>query len=293
VRTEADLRVWLEQRDRHAFEVIRKEVLAKGRRALVIYGDQHLIRKNSVIGAADEWARGLIAQLERPEIAHVFTIHPETRTNLATLQPDAASWPVPSLALVHGTVLGASVFEPGPQRRPVRTEEQFDAILYLGPLSAMTASQLAPALCSDRNYMEMRLSRLAMISPPPGAPINPADRLKEYCTLPAGNSPVQDVEPKITALVSDTIRDAALGKVDPARFAPESRERVSQFLQDNGPRFLGPAGPLESLTLLVDSRDGGKHIRRYRSVFGNGEKVIWTVELSSAGKIVSMDPRPE
>ena len=48
----------------HAVEVIQREVRAKGRRALVIYGTQHLIRKNTVIGAAGEWARGLVAQFE-------------------------------------------------------------------------------------------------------------------------------------------------------------------------------------------------------------------------------------
>jgi len=34
-------------RDEHAVEVIRREVLAKNRRALVIYGGQHLIRQNA------------------------------------------------------------------------------------------------------------------------------------------------------------------------------------------------------------------------------------------------------
>ena len=139
----------------------------------------------------------------------------------------------------------------------------------------------------------MRLSRLALVPHPPGAPVTPADQLKEYCALPGGNSAIQDLEPTITELVREAIRDAAQGKVDPARLAPESRESLSQFLREKGPRFLGPAGPLESLTLLAESHDGGKHIRRYRSAFGNGEKVIWTVELSSAGQIVSMDPRPE
>jgi hypothetical protein len=259
----------------------------------VIYGTQHLIRKNTVPGAADEWARGLVAQLERPRLTKLFTISPETRTDLKALQPDVASWPKPSLAILRGTQLGAANFASGSRQRPVRMEEQFDALLYLGPPSEMTSAQLSPALCSDRSYVEMRLARLALVPPPPGAPISLADRLKESCAGPAGNAAIQDLEPNVTELVAATIRDAAQGKVDPMVLAPESRDRLSQFLNENGPRFLGPAGPLESLTLLVDGRDGGKHVRRYRSVFGNGEKVVWTVELSSDGQIVSMDPRPE
>jgi hypothetical protein len=280
-------------RDAHAVEVIRREVLAKGRRALVIYGEQHLIRKNTVPEAADEWARGLVAQLERPAIAAVFTITAATRQDLKMFQPDVASWPTPRLTILLGTQLGALSFAPGSRQRPVRMEDQFDALLYLGPVSAMTTAQLSPALCSDQTYMGMRLARLALVPPPNGVPISPADRLKQYCALSGNTSLVTDAEPKITELIRDTIRDAAQGKIDPARLAPESRDRLLRFLQDNGPRFLAPAGPLASLILLADSRDGGKHIRRYRAIFGSGEKVVWTIELSSAGQIVSMDARPE
>ena len=288
-----DLQAGMGNRDAHAVEVIRREVLSKGRHALVIYGTQHLIRKNTVPGAPDEWARGLVAQLERPGVTRLFTISPETRIDLKTIQPDVASWPNPSLAILSGTQLGMANFASGPRQRPVRMEEQFDAVLYLGPPSEMTSARLSFALCSNRTYMDMRLSRLALLPPPPGAIEAPANLLKEYCVQPTGSSAIQDLEPNITQLIAQTIRDAAQGKVDPTGLAPESRDRLSQFLKENGPRFLGPAGPLESLALLGDSREGGKHVRRYRSVFRNGEQVVWTVELSSSGKIVSMDPRPE
>jgi hypothetical protein len=288
-----DLQGAMGNRDAHAVEVMQREVLSKGRRALVIYGTQHLIRKNAVIGAADEWARGLVAQLERAGLTKLFTINPETRIDLKALQPNVASWPKPSLTILRETQLGAANFSSGPRQRPVRMEDQFDALLYLGPPSETTSAQLSPTLCSDQTYMEMRLSRLALVPPPSGAPISPADRLKEACAGPAGNVAIQDLEPKTTELVAATIRDAAQGKVDPTGLAPESRDRLSQFLKENGPRFLGPAGPLVSLMLLADSRDAGKHVRRYRFVFGNGQKVVWTVELSSDGKIVSMDPRLE
>jgi hypothetical protein len=58
----------------------------------------------------------------------------------------------------------------------MRMEEQFDAILYLGPPSAITISPLSPALCADAEYMKMRLARIAMAGPQVEA-----DQLKKYC----------------------------------------------------------------------------------------------------------------
>jgi len=273
--------------------VLRREVLAKKRRALVIYGSQHLIRRNTIPDAADEWARGIIARMEKDQLASAFTILPETRGDLKALQADVASWPTPSLALLRGTTLGSTIWDPNPNRRPVRAEDQVDAVLYLGPPSSMTTSKLAPALCSDRAYLEMRLSRLALVPPPRGATFIPADQLKDYCAHPGGYTEIPDREPAITELVRKTLREAAQGKVDPASIAPESRDRVTAFLERTGPRYLAPAGNLESLVLLEDSRSGDKRVRRYRSVFASGLKIIWTVGLSPAGTIVSLDPRPE
>jgi hypothetical protein len=172
-------------------------------------------------------------------------------------------------------------------------EEQFDAILYLGPPSSMTASKLAPALCSDRVYMEMRISRLELIPPPPGAAFTQAGQLKGYCARPEGYTEISDREPAITERVRKLLLDAALGKVNAESIAPESRNRLVPFLQGDGPRFLGRAGKLESLVLLEDSDSSGKRVRRYRTVFANGLRIIWTVGLSSTGTIVSLNPRPE
>jgi hypothetical protein len=288
-----DLKQAMGDRDAYAVDVLRREVLAKKRRALVIYGGQHLIRRNTIPDAADEWARGIIARMEKDHLGSAFTILPETRRDLKTLQADVASWPIPSVAVLRGTTLGSTIWDPRPPARPVRAEDQADAVLYLGPPSSMTASKLAPALCSDRAYIEMRLSRLALLPPPPGATFAPADQLKDYCAHPEGYAEIPDREPTITEMVRKTLRDAAHGKVDPASIAVESRDRLIAFLERDGPRYLGPAGNLESLVLLEDSDSGGKRIRRYRSVFASGTKIIWSVGLSSAGTIMSLDPRPE
>jgi len=100
-----DLKPWL-NRDSFAAEVVRREVLARGRRALIIYGDQHLVRPatrapHSIVG-------GIVAQLERSGTS-VFTVHTETRQDLSALQPSVASWPKPSLAILRDTTLGATM----------------------------------------------------------------------------------------------------------------------------------------------------------------------------------------
>ena len=46
-------------------------------------------------------------------------------------------------------------------------EEQFDAVLYLGPPSGMTTSWPAAALCLDQAYMDMRRARLSLLEMQP------------------------------------------------------------------------------------------------------------------------------
>lgn len=141
-------------RNRHAAEVVRREVLAKQRRALVIYGGMHLFRGGKTI----------VALLESMGEAKVFNITDATGTSFDSLnevQPDVASWPVPSLAMVSGTVLTRKEFS------------YFDAVLYLGFPSAMTVSRLRPSLCSDAAYIQMRRQRMAWY----GLPQAEADQL--------------------------------------------------------------------------------------------------------------------
>ena len=84
---------------------------------------------------------------------NVFTIATAMTTmfeDLIALQPDVAGWPIPSLATVRGTALDAKqlVYR--------------DAVLYLGPPTAITFSRLAASLCSDARYLEMRLERVRL-----------------------------------------------------------------------------------------------------------------------------------
>src|SRR5262245_7919881 len=89
--------------------MIRREVLAKKRRALVIYGKMHCERKNDV--ANFETSDFLAGFLEAGG-ARVFTIFTAGRSDpdLKGLQSDVGTWRKPSLTLLRGTRLGSLDF---------------------------------------------------------------------------------------------------------------------------------------------------------------------------------------
>lgn len=128
-------------RDGHAAKVVTRETLVKQRRALIIFGDMRLGRRHT----------SLVGRLESGASVRVFNIRNATRSSydrLVALQPDASSWPVPSLAIVTGTVLTQREFG------------DFDAVLYLGP--TVTNSRLPRSLCDDARYIAMRRERMAL-----------------------------------------------------------------------------------------------------------------------------------
>src|SRR5262249_34440897 len=153
------------ERDRHPAEVIRREVIGRHHHALVIYGGGHLWRS---VGAAsaqpDEQFLTLVQLLERSGL-RVVTLKRGT-ADLAALQPDAASWSVPSLVRLRGTSLGLAKFRfyvPAPpplrERDPLRDllmQDQWDALLYEGPPAPIAVSHPLLSLCRDEGYMQMR-----------------------------------------------------------------------------------------------------------------------------------------
>jgi hypothetical protein len=130
-----DLKKAPRDRGRHPQGVLEKEVLAKGRRALVIYGALHLLRQN-LAGA------NLIERVETSGTP-VFIV---ASASFEAMGIDPASLPVPSVTLTAGTNLSS----------------QLDAVLYLGPSSGRTTSRLTRALCADAAYREMRSRRMAL-----------------------------------------------------------------------------------------------------------------------------------
>jgi uncharacterized protein (TIGR03435 family) len=182
VKTPADHRQWIEQREVFPAGLIRREVLARKRRALVVFGQMHFQRQNAVANFTSEGpAATIVSLLEEPGDTRVFVVW----TLASDRRPaEVSGWRYPNLAVVRGTVLGAApvayegpryairdgkpdVARPLPREewRSMRAEEQYDAVLYLGP--SITRLQASKALCADAAYLQRRRERLLLVQAGP------------------------------------------------------------------------------------------------------------------------------
>jgi hypothetical protein len=199
VRDKSDYRKWVIERDSYPADLVRREVLAHHRRALIVWANGHLMRQEILTNYdMTSWqAQTIVSLIEAPGGAPVFTVRQEG--SLTKWQPKAASWKPMSLTIVKGTVMGAadfSEFEDPGQRYSIRGEEDFvpvprerwaarrleeivDAILYVGPASGHTTAPISASLCADPAYVKMRLDRIASMGLPPGE----ADRVKKDCNV--------------------------------------------------------------------------------------------------------------
>jgi CHAT domain-containing protein len=177
LHTTEELHAWenspASDRDLFGSDLIRREVLATNRRALVLYGAGHFFRRPV--------HQSIVTLLESTH-ARVFTIWTNVGAELSKMQADVDSWPVPSLARVRSTRLGTIGMATylGPNAGDVSPEwlvpieEQFDAVLYLGPLASLTFSRPPPWPCNEPALPE-RLRRLDLVRP------GSSDRVKQQC----------------------------------------------------------------------------------------------------------------
>jgi len=155
-----------------------------------VYGQGHLERSQIVANYdLSSWqAQTVVSLLERDEAAHVFNIWTLLDTGVE-LPADVMSWKVPSVALLFGTTLGARDFAlysrglgdegrfslrggqlvavPREEWKVMRMQDEFDALLYLGPPASMTTISVPAALCTDTAFVKRHLERLSRFGPPP------------------------------------------------------------------------------------------------------------------------------
>jgi hypothetical protein len=185
------------QRSTYAADLIRRDVIARQRRALVVYGNGHFPRREILANydMSDYQAQTITSWIEAT--GHKVFVLFGDGAGIEALQPEIASWPRFSVAVVKGTILGVADFAainpvearyaiqghekfeliPRDQWRTVRVEDQVDAIIYLGKGS--TQAPLSPTLCDDPNYARMRLERMALIGLPPAE----GDRVRKLCGI--------------------------------------------------------------------------------------------------------------
>jgi hypothetical protein len=178
VYTPQDWIAWNRRGGVHVANLVRTEVLRRNRRALLVFGDGHYLRKME--DAFDGDMKPMLTlrnRIERddPESVSIWT---NTTAPLELLDDSVSSWPVPRLVAMRETNLGRLNFSViGGVPSKSRVENQYDAVLYLGPPSAITMSELPVELCRDDAYMNMRVSRLALM--PGGA--EEVESFENYC----------------------------------------------------------------------------------------------------------------
>ena len=184
IKSPADYSDWAIQRDRHPADLIQREVLAKGRRALLIYGDGHY-------QAHDERPPRSLGGLVEANGTRPFFITAAFH-DLTQAQPDVSTWPAPRLALLRGTAIGALPYESFFGSKPpgtywaahARIEDHYDAILYLGPPASLSLAPLTYPRCAEPSYVEMRVRRMTIAAAKPPAAGSIAARLKQDCRPP-------------------------------------------------------------------------------------------------------------
>ena len=158
------------RRDSHFAEIVEREVMAKGRKALLIIGAAHLVRrldKNNVTGRIESL---------RPQSMFIIVPHGGFWERNDELEPRLTSWKVGSLALLKGTWLGS--LHPRlrwPQMKDAklidskaepRFEDVADAWLYVGPRDLLTEAMPFPGIYRDEYWNELNRRHLIMWGKP-------------------------------------------------------------------------------------------------------------------------------
>jgi hypothetical protein len=148
-------------RDSNAADVAEREVLARNRRALLIFGSGHVIREGAYGPQPGRVHHANLAELleqHHPGTTLLIWAHMAGWMTNA-LDPRLARWPIPSLARLPHTWLGGAYV--GPAGTP-RLEDLADAFLYLGPIASLTTSTPSPDLYRDTTYLRELLRRNAI-----------------------------------------------------------------------------------------------------------------------------------
>jgi len=164
INTQKDFFALLAQRNTYPAEIINSQILAKKKKALVIYGTFHFYGANSL--------RTLV---ENSHPGAFFLVTPytgfEEKSCSDALEQNTRDWPLPALATpVRGTRLeaplgasGCHVLPLGPNPSEAEKQNREDSekqasgisgngLLYLGPATSLTQSARSPDIYIDLDF---------------------------------------------------------------------------------------------------------------------------------------------
>jgi len=160
-------------RDRSIAQVMEREVLARHRKALMLFGINHIRHGMAAVGRYEASYPGVTLVVAEH---HGFGgMTPFARYN-DVLEQRMASWPVPSLVMLKGTWLDdleSLYFDPDYVRSEHRGYPGVDAYLYLGPRDLLLMEPAPARTVLDTAYISELRRRAAAVGEPHG-PSDPA-----------------------------------------------------------------------------------------------------------------------
>ena len=158
---------FLADRNPHYAGIIEKEVLAKGRKALLIAGGMHFLRGKSMPG------ENIVGLIEKSHPGKVFVVefHEGFGDRTAELESRLSAWTVPSFTPIKGTWLGEvdatlrfpkgtimrrganGEFEPASPFDGRKMQDLMDGYIYLGPVASLSLVPPPPEVEKDETYM--------------------------------------------------------------------------------------------------------------------------------------------
>ncbi|HWU56319.1 MAG TPA: hypothetical protein VN175_12505 [Rhizomicrobium sp.] len=183
-KTKADWDPLAKQRDTYPAELIEREVLAKNKKALVIYGAGHF--------GIFPPGPNIRMQIDAKHPGALFVVTPyggyAQKDCAARFERHIKGWPIPSLVTpIRGSTLEKDIWRKGcnPQTKPKDMPQELfelsgrnylgltsDALLYLGPRKSLVTGPRDPDIILDLEYRAEMDRRMILRT---GKPLGPPD----------------------------------------------------------------------------------------------------------------------
>jgi hypothetical protein len=282
-------------RDDYTTALIEREIFARGRKALVIYGNFHFATDPQILADIPGYS-SMGARIEGRHPGSIF--HVETYSGLANkgcnaeFEKDKAGLALPALLTpAQDAMLGNPAFT---RRCVLQTSATIDAMLYLGAAASLTSSPLMPDSYLDGAYMK-ELQRRWDILKMPATPSDLNITVDKNGVSPKAYVTHDDVDSDMVVLAERAKTNIASPEADAAL-----RRFIARFqsgkppLEELSPELARAVAPSDRMLALIKSLGAVKTIHFLRVTRGGADtyavefetaKTEWTISPPVNGKV--------
>jgi hypothetical protein len=163
-------------RDTFYADLVEREVLDRGRHALLIAGGDHFRRGESANDNPDHGNAGTLLAEAHPDQLFVIESLPfnprDSESAHQGVESELARWDIPSAALIESTWLASVPIEYRALDPDLTFGDQVDAVVWLGPETTLTASQADPEIYQAGDYAVELARRSAILAEIQGQPLD-------------------------------------------------------------------------------------------------------------------------